>query len=193
MSGVRLARALAWAPLCCGLLIAGGPAPAADDNPQPRIFKWVDEHGIAHYTTDESRIPRAIRKRMRSLGPTPDVAAPAPRRDGDADLIGPLPKTPPHPEGWASQNAPPTPTEDELEVIEAAERSAELEAMDAEIAGLEGQIADREEQLLAMLASATGGQLVDDAAFRQIADELPGLQADLEALRERRGELATAP
>ena len=30
----------------------------------PVIYKWVDEHGVAHYTTDRSRIPAAIRDRI---------------------------------------------------------------------------------------------------------------------------------
>ena len=194
MSRFRLACAAACALLGFGLAGEGAIRSVnANDEPGPAIFKWVDQHGIAHYTTDKTRIPREIRRRMRSLDAIPDVAAAPPAPAADPNLVGPLPETPEHPEGWASRNAPPTPTPGESEKIEAAERSEQLDAMDAEIAGLEGEIANREEQLLALLATAQGDRVIDDAAFRQIAEELPELQADLEALRERRGELATAP
>lgn len=39
---------------------------AADGSP-PTIYKWVDENGIAHYTTNKKRIPRNLRNRIRSV------------------------------------------------------------------------------------------------------------------------------
>jgi len=41
----------------------------------PTIYKWVDENGIAHYTTDKSRIPSSIATRVERA---PSVSAPAP-------------------------------------------------------------------------------------------------------------------
>ncbi len=164
---------------------------ASEGDPAPRIFKWVDEHGIAHYTTDESRIPRSVRRRLRSL---PEVATPAPASPApEPDLIGPRPETPEHPEAWVTRNAPPRPTEEEQEAAADAELAARLSEVDAQIAGLEGEIADREEQILALLAAAQGDTLREDPAFRALAEELPALQADLEALRERRVAIATNP
>lgn len=39
---------------------------AADASP-PTIYKWVDENGIAHYTTNKKRVPRNLRNRIRSV------------------------------------------------------------------------------------------------------------------------------
>lgn len=173
-------------------MAAPDTARPANDAPAaaPEIYKWVDEHGIAHYTTDKKRIPRSLRKRLRSL---PNVAAAPSPPEAAPDLIGPLPDQPGHPEGWVSRNAAPWPTEKQKEELEAAELAAEIVQVQEEIEGLEGEIADREEQILALLATAQGDTLRDDPAFRALAEELPDLQADLEALRERRGELTTPP
>ena len=45
--------------LAVALFAAGLPglAQAADDAPPPRIYRWVDENGIAHYTAVPERIP----------------------------------------------------------------------------------------------------------------------------------------
>ena len=147
---------------------------------------------MIRFSSRGARIPRAIRKRLRSLGATPDVAA-APPSAPPAPIVGPLPERPERPESWVTRNAPPTPTERQAEEREAEERSAELDAMDEEIAGLEEAIADREEQLLAFLAAGNGDTLNEDGFFRALVREIPAMQADLESLRERRGELATTP
>jgi uncharacterized small protein (DUF1192 family) len=48
-----------------GLAMAGRSVAA--DGSAPTIYKWVDENGIAHYTTNKKRIPRNLRNRIRSL------------------------------------------------------------------------------------------------------------------------------
>ena len=58
----------------------------------PTIYKWVDENGIAHYTTDRDNIPSAIRDRVESRGAatpakTPDVAAQPHREDLMRDVV----------------------------------------------------------------------------------------------------------
>jgi hypothetical protein len=64
-------EALAGSLLAClaafftGMGIPARPAAAE----QPAIYKWVDEHGVAHYTTDRERIPAAIRNRIEQRGP----------------------------------------------------------------------------------------------------------------------------
>jgi len=64
----RLALALA-------LALAAGTA----DAEAPKIYKWVDANGIAHYTTDPERIPKALRDRIQSVErATPEARAPNP-------------------------------------------------------------------------------------------------------------------
>jgi len=53
---------------------------------EPTIYKWVDENGVAHYTTDKGRIPSAIRERVERSA-KPDVAAPPHREDLMRDAV----------------------------------------------------------------------------------------------------------
>lgn len=67
---------------CLGLLVAVGLAATAASADAPRIYKWVDSNGIAHYTTDPDRIPKSLRNRIESLDrtepePTPSFERPA--------------------------------------------------------------------------------------------------------------------
>lgn len=69
---------------------------------------------------------------------------------------------------------------------------AKLEELDREIAGIEGEIARDEETLMVILSeteSVEQNTLVDDPRFRDVAQRLPRLQADLERLRERRARI----
>jgi hypothetical protein len=40
----------------------------AEESAAPTIYKWVDANGVAHYTTELSRVPRSVRGSVRSLG-----------------------------------------------------------------------------------------------------------------------------
>jgi hypothetical protein len=77
-------------PLCLALSLGAAPAiwatasgaaeseesegeAATDAAPAPTIYKWIDEHGVAHYTTDRDQIPREVRNKVGKLGP-PDAA-----------------------------------------------------------------------------------------------------------------------
>lgn len=64
MRGLRVLRTAAGSALL-GLAFVGRSL-AADVSP-PTIYKWVDENGIAHYTTNKKRIPRNLRNRIRSV------------------------------------------------------------------------------------------------------------------------------
>lgn len=59
----RVAAALC-APLVAALLAGSALAEA------PTIYKWIDSNGVAHYTTDKSRIPSEIRTRVERVAPS---------------------------------------------------------------------------------------------------------------------------
>jgi hypothetical protein len=74
-------RVVAAVALCLALALGSTAAPLA--SAADRVYKWVDENGIAHYTTDPDSIPSHLR-RGRDLGEPrePDLSAiPAPRTD----------------------------------------------------------------------------------------------------------------
>lgn len=74
----------------------------------------------------------------------------------------------------------------------APDERAKLEELDREIASIEGEIARDEETLMVILGetdSVEQNTLVDDPRFRDVAQRLPRLQADLERLRERRARI----
>jgi hypothetical protein len=70
------------AALLTAVLLLGGVAAKAqfedEEAPPPVIYKWVDENGVAHYTTDRDRIPRELRDRFVLPERAPPRAAPAP-------------------------------------------------------------------------------------------------------------------
>jgi len=187
----------------------------ADESLAPEIFKWIDEHGVAHYTTDFNRIPGNLRNRAGRLGP-PDAALK--RRPVDASA--PARRTPSAPgvdegEKWAARDRSfegPSDTwdegdpyadalvqelgEDDTFLSEAAqqERKQQLEELDGRIASIQTDIAASEEALKALVAIPVpegGGPLAmaDDPAFREIAGRLPKLLADLRALEDERAQL----
>ena len=77
---------------------------ATDQAPAPTIYKWIDENGVAHYTTDRGQIPREVRNRIGKLGP-PDSAL---RRTPVEASAPPIP-TRPIPE-FDDGEQPPLPT-----------------------------------------------------------------------------------
>ncbi|MDJ0866500.1 MAG: hypothetical protein QNK03_10360 [Myxococcota bacterium] len=264
------ALALALALLALPLL-----APA-DEEEETVIYKWIDQHGIAHYTTDPERIPESIRNRVhqlrrpppretagdpaRSRWENPDRRAPAaraappgatastaPPADGTPPTTASAPSSPASAEGarsepqasevpktetvlapspaqetwrdgseppaprpparrvraidderWAVRDIPPKPARKPGELPDFGPGATdpaveeEIAEIDAEIAAIEGSIAQDEEALLALisvLASDRDGVLADDPQFREIAQRLPQLEADLRQLRERRAAL----
>ncbi len=74
----------------------------------------------------------------------------------------------------------------------APDARAKLDELDREIAGIEEEISRDEETLMVILSETEGveeNSLVDDPRFRDVAQRLPRLQADLERLRERRARI----
>jgi hypothetical protein len=290
---------LAWI-VGAALWTAGGAGAES-----PVVYKWVDEHGVAHYTTDRDRIPASIRDRVEQRGgsatrgadwltrdataaPEPGVAVrgpeplrseppatreerapeaeesevgaasephdtvdsyrepaweeapgaeaayaphdlgesgspPSPGPTGDATPGSAAEATaelPVEPEIGAPELAPTPPVEASGQPIEGPgvpaseeppapaavaapaplplgpEESAELAEIDRRISALEGEIARDEEALMALISVTDDErqrQLVDDPAFREISQRLPKRQAELQALRERRGRIEPSP
>lgn len=171
------------AHLALALLVgfAGGGVPAQADEPgEPVIYKWVDENGIAHYTTDPDRIPGSLRGRLRELER---------KREPQA-----LPGEAPSGETWALRDlapeAPPPPSPVEAGPPEAGPQELALPedpGLATRIQALEQEIARDEERLQALISDPerAGDALADDPEFREVARRLPRRQADLRALREQ--------
>ncbi len=178
------------AAMCCGLGVSAADAPAGEviGGEAPIIYRWVDEDGIAHYTTERERVPANVR----SLA----VPAPAPEQ----------PQSTPHP--WASENAAPIPDAPAAggaptRVAPAARAAVtpgpapraletQRDALDTKIAELEHKIAQDETALVDMIEAPdadAAAALPDRPEFREIAGRLPRLQAALRSLREQRAEL----
>src|SRR5262245_27784750 len=112
---MRPARARLVALFVLGLAPAAGLAAEGEPPPAtPRIYRWIDENGVAHYTADENQIPASLRRRFglptQPLEREPlDAGAPAP-----APVPAPTPAPAPDPapalpsdssaaDAWASQ------------------------------------------------------------------------------------------
>lgn len=209
-------RLLPSAVLALGLLLAA-PAGAAES---PRVYKWIDSNGIAHYTTDPDRIPKALRKRIETIDRTPTVtverptepiavetpdpapgaeAAPEPEPDRPAIAV-PTPASTPS-EGWATRDALPRPrrgssilAEGEATPAQREALAAEREALEARIAEVEAEIRKEEGTLKDLITDPELDKetpLFDRPEFLEVSRRLPELQAQLEALRGQREQLGT--
>ena len=178
----------------------------------PTIYKWVDEHGIPHYTTDRDRIPESLRDRIqvRPRAPaSPEIeekeGSPAEEERSDtADDSGIHNTVDPKAwdESWASRNAPLRPPAGDAKGD--AGTTAALSRLDAKISALEAELAAREEELLSLLAVQSArpegapavphdeAMLADDPKLRTLSSQLPALQRELRVLRARRKSLGAA-
>jgi hypothetical protein len=184
------------APLLAAALLAlaASGAAAEDEAPgaRPRIYRWVDDNGIAHYTTDPERIPAALRSRIAEPAPLVrkelEARAPQTTRESWAATDRPPSVAPAAPEGDAESLGPVGDFSDE----ENPQARARREQLDARISELEAAIARDEEALKARISDpSSGGPLVagDDPEFRTIASRLPEQLAELRQLREERASL----
>ena len=199
-----------------------GLAAAEDEPAPPRIYRWVDENGIAHYTTDVERIPKSLRSRfglpaqplaresLDARAPTsvappsvapPSVAPPAPGRGPDAWAAEEKSAAPPVEagplEGGAEGRAGALTDAPALQTAEASslDRLAQLELRIAELAA---SIAADEDTLSAFIGDPGQNdavELADKPEFREVAGRLPKRLQELEALRNERDALVaeTAP
>jgi hypothetical protein len=167
-----------------------------DGSATPTIYKWIDENGVAHYTTDVDRIPRSLRKQVdRAESGAAPAAQPAgvpsaPRATGRSEG---LPQIAPVSEAGFGRDARPDIGVDVSaagDTDQALDRVADL---DAKIARLEEQIATDEAILTGFVteSSAEVGSGDEEAnLLRDLGDRLPRLLAELEALRTEREALA---
>lgn len=198
------AFAIAALALAAGPL-AGVRAHAAEEPGEtPRIYRWIDENGVAHYTTDRSRIPDALRGRV-PRAPREAPARPTPREVGEQ----PTPAPPRDVEAWAtrdrrgvvpddawSEGAPADTYVESPAQTQArrAEARARIEELEEQIAALEAEVEADEDALKDLISDPeSGGPLArsGDPEFRAIAQRLPQRLAELRALREERADLVT--
>ena len=196
--GRGLARAVArpgflgWVA-CLGLSAGAVGAYAQEQTAPsvPKIYKWIDENGIAHYTTDVERIPKSIRDQIgrgagagdNSQGGTQsesEVSPPSTRRSAS--------------DRGFSQDAKPEPVEREFD--DGGEGTADasvLQDLDERIAALEAEIAGDEELLKALISRGgedTGSGDEQVATLRDLSGRLPQALEELEALRAERAALS---
>jgi len=214
---------LGSAALCAAALALSGAAAnrsaaSEEERPPPRIYRWVDENGIAHYTTDPQRIPRALRSQIpraeapphleereldaRAPGPhappplPPPSRAPAPPSPAASATPAPgqrqgaLTRSPP--DAWAARDRG-APEAEKPAGAEAGSKTSQIDDLDFQIAGLEADIQANEEVLKARISDPeAGGPLArgEDDSFRKIAAQLPRQLEELRKLREQRAALA---
>jgi hypothetical protein len=207
----RLAQLLAASLLAAGGLAVEDAASQPATEP-PIIYKWVDQNGIAHYTTDYDRIPRSLRRGARRLDRSPATsAAPAPPpprsragrsathseaerwartdrpADWDDDGWG-------EPEAWDEGGPGGAPATERAAGRSYAEVEARLREIDAEIAALEQDIAADEEVLKRFVAAPAPqrpSEVAYDGSFREVAQRLPRMLTELQTLQDERAELET--
>jgi hypothetical protein len=198
--------------LLLALALAGSVLPgfaAAEDEPTPpRIYRWVDENGIAHYTTEAERIPKSLRRRFglpaqplerESLDARAPAAAapPTPGRGPDAWAAqekSTLPAVEASPQEGSEEESNAADDSEAPELRAAAAGSGDrLAQLELRIAELAAAIAADEDTLSAFIGEPGQGdaiELADKPEFREIAGRLPRRLQELEALRSERDALA---
>jgi hypothetical protein len=169
----------------------------------PTIYKWVDENGIAHYTTDRERIPSAIRDRVESVAAKPTPKAPGvaaqPNRE---DLMRDAVRTAPAPaaaagsiaatvpsapaptvETIAAPSATPTAAPSDTEASAEAENEAATEVEPSEIAAPAPIEQDLRDESSAVSAPPPAAPIELDAkeqaAVTELDQQIEGVQAEI--------------
>lgn len=153
--------------LVLALVSAAAPAFAEEDGGPPRIYRWVDENGIAHYTTDLERVPDELRDQPL-------------RRETVS------PQAPATLDGWVRRERIP-----EAPAPSAVGPSAGrdgLSALNARIAELEQAIAADEDVLKGDLTNAEAP--TSNEALTEVSERLPARLAELKKLQAERDALA---
>jgi hypothetical protein len=190
----NLRRARARLALSAALVCALLPALQA----RADFYRWTDADGVTHYSQDLERVPRRYRSSVQIVKPHASAAqgplpvleiAPGPGED-DAGFEEPglgerAPAPPDQPRVETGSRAPePLPAE----VLPAQALPADVDPRQAEIAELERELEARREELKSLISQSSfdSSQIATDPRLRELAESVPRLQAELEALR---GEL----
>ncbi len=213
-----MGRTAARAALAIALLLTAGRGVAAEDTGRPTIYKWVDENGIAHYTTDRKRIPRNLRNKIRGLdevkaeqaaagaaGGGSAAAATAPSRYDlysvrDADELGSGVAGSGVTRGGFQEGEDPL-GDGDLGTVDPSPDPAVVarrNEIDQQIADLEAELAEDELRLKQLISQArqVEGQpapLYGMPELEELARRFPKLQAQIATLRAERRRLEGTP
>jgi hypothetical protein len=169
-------------------------AGASETPARPTIYKWVDQNGIAHYTTDRERIPAEVRDRVRALQPLGERdARPSPTsgdawatRDASSTTWSPPAKRPIGPPGSefseGDDSAPDVSAGPTLVASVPPPDDPRIVELEAEIQRTEEALKDR----ISRGSTSADQTFIGDPEFLELAKRLPQLQSDLRALREGR-------
>lgn len=208
LGAVALAAALLAGPALAGSALAEDAA----SPPRPRIYRWIDENGVTHYTTELSRVPSPLRDKLTEPEPmqpeqvTPRAPAPAPVPTPWVERnVGPKPRPP------AAASASPGPASSPGSVdtgntgggsmasgasgAREAPKDARLGDLEVQIAELSADIAADEETMKTMVSDPKAGDPEGPNAkqMREIGLRLPGMLAKLRELRKERAALEGKP
>ena len=134
------------------LAVLGLPAAPA----RAEIYRWIDDAGVAHFTTDRKQVPGRYRSSLSVV-----------RADRDAIPVDTLPLPPGATPPFLEQSREPP-----------RRQAAAIEKLEAEIA----RDRERIKQLISQ-GRWGGDELLTDPELRELAERLPRLQAELDALR----------
>jgi hypothetical protein len=162
-------RSIAW--LALALLAITSSALADDTAETPRIYRWIDENGIAHYTTTLDRVPEGLRDQ--------------PLRRDDASTQAPASV-----DAWVQRERvadPPPPSAS----APSSAAGDPMSVLNARIAELEQAIAADEALLKDELTDAAAPASND--ALEEVAERMPQRIAELKKLQAERDALAAPP
>jgi hypothetical protein len=140
------------------------------DAAPPRIYRWIDENGVAHYTTNLERVPEELRDQ------------PLRREEVSAGAPAAI-------DGWVQQERVPDPPKADASGPTSASSGDRLQALNARIAVLEQAIAADETLLKGDLTGS--GATASNQTLKEVAERLPERLAELKKLQAERDALAT--
>ena len=182
--------------MLAGLLFLASPAPADD----AELHRWIDGEGVVRYSPDRSSIPFAHRSSAQRVQegmelPAPPSAPESPAAAAPAASTFPSVIGAPVPDPSLSLRDTGLPAPGPTAVADAspsdppaAAEEPEEKDLGTQIRELEAAIARDEETLKDMISTppAEGEEGIESSAeLRAIARRLPGMQAELRALRQR--------
>jgi hypothetical protein len=163
--------------LLLAISVAASAGAAGDAAKPARIYRWVDQNGVAHYTTHLDQVPVELRNLISEPKPlTPEqLSAQAP-----ASV-----------DSWVGQDRPPVSETPPDAGAGPAAPSPELAALDRRIGELEAAI-EADEAALKQDVTDAGASESNDA-LKAIAARLPGRIEELKKLKAQREQLAPRP